>query len=211
MKYKKRLVILICGMIGIVIVLILADHLGAPENILIVLVVSSVILCFAGLVTGFQLWNFKRIAGEAVDWQKKFKKYFGLEIDWEWFSKDTIYKSWRDKNSKEQVIIQNRIDKILPLLAEKFLKVCEEEKRLMEPYYSSSSILRTNGKGVSKVKNEKKDLNRLKKIRMEISITEDKFQNAKKAAQEGGFQVEASAREYIKKETKQVVKKEKES
>jgi len=139
------------------------------------------------------------------NWRKQFKKYFGMSIDWRYFTRDTSYKSWRDKRSKEQIIIQYGVDTVLSPRAKIFLDFCEKRNKLMEPYYSAQS-----GERVETELNNKKDLKRSEKLENDISLAEDKFQNAVKAAKEGGFQVKASAREYIKKETKQVVEEEEE-
>lgn len=143
----------------------------------------------------------RKIPREVKSLRKKFKKYFGLEIDWKWFSKDTSDKSWRDKNSKQEIIIQHKIDNILPPLAKDFLEACNKEGELMSPYYG----------GQERKINEKKDLKKISEIQKEISLTKEKFQNTVKVAREGGFKASESAKEYVeteKKEEKAVEKRE---
>ena len=127
--------------------------------------------------------------------KRQFKRCFHISVDWRWFSKDTSYRSWRDKNSKQGMIIQHRIDNDLPPLAKPFLGACEKENAVMNPYYSDYY----SDEGKHKI-NEKKDLRRISKIQKEISSTNEKFQNAVKVAKEGGFKASESAKDYEKKE-----------
>ncbi len=160
------------------------------------------VLCLGVLGVLLERW-IERISAEK-DLRKKFKKCFGIPIDWKWFSKDTSYKPWRDKNSKQQIIIQHRIDTVLFPLAKAFLGLCEKRDKLMEPYYSAQS-----GGKLGNLNNGK-DLKMLEKLENTIAVAESKFQEACKVAREGGFKVKESAREYIEEKTKQVAKKEKE-
>lgn len=133
------------------------------------------------------------------DWHKQFKKYFSISIDWRYFSRDTGFKSWRDKHSKEQIIIRNRIDTVLSPLSNTFLDFCKKRDGLMEPYYSAQS-----GEKVEASLNNKRDLKKLTKLESNVSLAESKFREACETAQEAGFTVKTSAKEYLEVEKEKV-------
>lgn len=178
--------------------------MGYPIWISLVLTVLVLVIY---LFLKDSILKIKEIPREIKSLRRKFKKYFGLRIDWKWFSKDTSLKSWRDKNSKQQIIIQNRIDTVLPPLAKTFLDFCEKRNTLMEPYYSAQV-----GKEAETELDNKKDLKRLSMLESDIALAEGKFQEACKVAKEAGFTVKTSAKEYIppsaKEHIQEMIKKE---
>jgi len=169
------------------------------ENFSFGQLVLFVVSVFLGVVMGAVVIKvFSIITGrwrKEKDWRKQFKKYFGMSIDRRYFTRDTSYKSWRDKRSKEQLVIQYGIDTELSPLAKNFLDPCEKRDKLMEPYYSLKP-----GEEVEATLNNRKDLKELGRLENQISLAEEKFRNACRVAKEGGFVVKNTAKEYLKKE-----------
>lgn len=162
--------------------------------------IGAVVFLAASIATG--RWRKEK------DWHKQFKKYFSISIDWRYFSKDTGFKPWRDKHSKEQIIIRNRIDTVLPPLSNTFFDFCKKRDELMEPYYSAQSG--EEGEASSSLKN-KRDLKKLTELESNISLAEKKFRETCEAAQEAGFTVKTSAKEYRETKKKEKVKSQEEA
>lgn len=182
MRYRKLLVILYLIVVGLIIVLTVGDYFGVQakllERISIVPLGIGIIIIVALLLSMIVLLLSMEVSKR--EWCEKFRKYFGIWIDWRWFSKNTSFKIWRDKYSKQQVIIQYRIDDVLPQLTKDFMNACRKEMELMKPYFEESK---------GKI-NSRKALKKLRRVQRRISLTKERFQNATKVARKAGFKAE---------------------